>query len=200
MIFKEYNLLNKQLNYNNFKMSLSMESGISHNAINRLLRKAGAKRISGLVYGDIYAQIDQLIEQIVKNVVVYAEYHSRKTIMEQDVVNAVQRLNMTLVSSLSQETSSKKLGQLFVLPRENFKRAVVKSVKDHSSQTDRFQKNVILLIQLYVETSLLQLCRNAQACCAHASRLTLFPSDLTLANTIMHTSDSCRSNYTFDRK
>lgn len=82
--------------------------GITKPAIRRLARRAGIKRISGLVYNEIrYNRITdggekpsgvlpEFMEKVIKDAVAYTDHAHRKTVTAMDVVYALKRQGRTL--------------------------------------------------------------------------------------------------------
>ena len=71
--------------------------GITKPAIRRIARRAGVKRISGLVYDEIrrsnYQGVLQLwLDQAIKNAITYTEHARRKTLTKVDVVYGLRRM------------------------------------------------------------------------------------------------------------
>ena len=70
--------------------------GITKPAIRRLARRAGVKRISGLIYGEIRGVLKIFLQNIIRDTVVYTEHAKRKTVSCMDVVYALKRQGKTL--------------------------------------------------------------------------------------------------------
>lgn len=70
--------------------------GITKPAIRRLARRAGVKRISGLVYDDIRQALKTFLTNIIHDAVTYTEHARRKTVTVQDVILALKRQGRTL--------------------------------------------------------------------------------------------------------
>lgn len=71
-----------------------------------------------------------------------------------------------------------------LIPKQNFKRFVVTLAKQLGGDEIRFQKDVILLIQLWVESFIVELCHDAYLLSTHAGRDTLYPKDIQLVRLI----------------
>jgi histone H4 len=63
--------------------------GISKPAIRRLARRAGVKRISGLVYEDSNAALRSYLSDLVRDTITFAEHARRMTVTALDVVYAL---------------------------------------------------------------------------------------------------------------
>ncbi|RCN30940.1 core histone H2A/H2B/H3/H4 [Ancylostoma caninum] len=70
--------------------------GITKPAIRRLARRAGVKRISGLIYEETRGVLRQFLEKVIHDAVMYTEHAKRKTVTVMDVVYAVKRQGYTL--------------------------------------------------------------------------------------------------------
>ena len=66
-------------------------NGVSRGAIRRLARRAGAKRLSGLVYDEARSAIKSFVTTTVTGAVAYTEHARRKTVSAADVVNSLRR-------------------------------------------------------------------------------------------------------------
>lgn len=60
-------------------------NGITSPAIKRLLRRAGVKRISKLVFNSIREFIDSFLQEFVRMLVIVTLYNNRKTIKQKDI-------------------------------------------------------------------------------------------------------------------
>ena len=65
--------------------------GISKNAIRRLARRGGVKRMSGLIYETTRAELKTYLEGVIQNAIHYTTHARRKTVTAMDVVYALKR-------------------------------------------------------------------------------------------------------------
>mmetsp|Transcript_32573 Transcript_32573/g.68383 ORF Transcript_32573/g.68383 Transcript_32573/m.68383 type:complete len:116 (+) Transcript_32573:494-841(+) len=65
--------------------------GITKPAIRRLARRAGVKRISGLIYEETRGVLRNFLEKTIGDAVIYTEHANRKTVTAMDVVHALKR-------------------------------------------------------------------------------------------------------------
>jgi len=65
--------------------------GITKPAIRRLARRGGIKRISSLTYDETRGVLKKFLQDVLRDAVVYTEHAQRKTVMSQDVVQALKR-------------------------------------------------------------------------------------------------------------
>ena len=70
--------------------------GITKPAIRRLARRAGVKRISGLIYDETRCVLRNFLETTIQDAVVYTEHARRKTVTAMDVVYALKKQGRTL--------------------------------------------------------------------------------------------------------
>lgn len=70
--------------------------GMSKQAIRRLARRGGVKRVHGLVYEASRDALKQFLTRIIKNAVAYTEHAKRKTVTSNDVVEALKRNGKTI--------------------------------------------------------------------------------------------------------
>ena len=66
------------------------------NAIRRLARRGGVKRISGLIYEETRGVLKVFLENVIRDAVTYTEHAKRKTVTAMDVVYALKRHGRTL--------------------------------------------------------------------------------------------------------
>src|SRR6218665_154016 len=70
--------------------------GITKPAIRRLARRAGVKRISGLIYEETGGVLKVFLEKVIRDAVTYTEHAKRRTVTAMDVVYALKRQDRTL--------------------------------------------------------------------------------------------------------
>uniref|UniRef100_A0A0D9WHF0 Histone H4 n=1 Tax=Leersia perrieri TaxID=77586 RepID=A0A0D9WHF0_9ORYZ len=70
--------------------------GITKPAIRRLARKAGVKRISGLIYKETRSVLEIFLKKVIHDAVIYAEHAHRKTVTVMDVVYALKQQGHTI--------------------------------------------------------------------------------------------------------
>ena len=73
--------------------------GITKPAIKRLARRAGVKRISGLVYEETRSLIKSKLESLIHNTVIITQHAKRKTIEPSDVFVATRLQGMPLIAN-----------------------------------------------------------------------------------------------------
>jgi len=64
---------------------------IAKPAIRRLARRAGVKRVSGLLYDEVRSVARSFVEQTTRDAISYTEHSRRKTVSALDVVYALRR-------------------------------------------------------------------------------------------------------------
>jgi len=70
--------------------------GVTTPAVRRLARRGGAKRIGGLLYGEIRGVLQVFLESAIRDAVTYTEHDRRRTVGAEDVVCALDRRGTTL--------------------------------------------------------------------------------------------------------
>lgn len=70
--------------------------GVTKNAIRRLARRGGVKRINGLMYEETRTVLRAFLENLIRESVTYTEHARRKTVTALDVVYALKRAGRTL--------------------------------------------------------------------------------------------------------
>jgi len=70
--------------------------GVTKPAIRRLARRAGIKRLSGLVYDETRVVLKSFVERILKDAIAYTEHARRKTVTPHDILNSLSRHGRTL--------------------------------------------------------------------------------------------------------
>lgn len=70
--------------------------GITKSALSRLLRRGGVKRTSGKVYEELRDNLKIHLKNVVRDAVTFTEYARRKTVITQDVLEALKRQGKTL--------------------------------------------------------------------------------------------------------
>ncbi len=70
--------------------------GITKQAIRRLARRGGVKRISSLVYEDTRLVLSKFLENLMHDATIYTKHADRKTITVLDIIYALKRQGKTL--------------------------------------------------------------------------------------------------------
>ena len=65
-------------------------------AIRRLARRAGVKRIGGLIYAEVRAHGNDFLSTVMARALVFTKHHNRKTVTSQDIHNALLGVGITL--------------------------------------------------------------------------------------------------------
>jgi len=73
------------------KLVRSNANGVTRGAVRRLARRAGARRLSGLVYDEVRSTLTAFVDKIVKDTTAFTEHAKRKTVTVSDSVNALKR-------------------------------------------------------------------------------------------------------------
>ena len=67
----------------------SRKKTITKEAICRMAKRAGVRRISGRIYNPVRSMISSFLESIIRDSVIYTEHWNRKTVTVKDVVRAL---------------------------------------------------------------------------------------------------------------
>lgn len=70
--------------------------GITKPGIRRLARRAGVKRLSGMIYEETRGVLKTFLERVIRDAVIYCEHSRRKTVTSMDVVYSAKRQGRTL--------------------------------------------------------------------------------------------------------
>ena len=73
------------------KLAKGGSNAVTRGAIRRLARRAGAKRLSGLVYDEARSCIKSFVQSTVNGAVAYTEHSKRRTVSAADIVNSLRR-------------------------------------------------------------------------------------------------------------
>jgi len=77
------------------KVLTDNKQGITKSAIRSLARRAGVRRISGLVYEQIRDTLEAFLQNVIRDAVTYTEHAKRKIVTAMDVVYSMKRLAET---------------------------------------------------------------------------------------------------------
>jgi histone H3 len=180
--------------------------GLTKPSVQHLLRKAGVKSASGLIYEETIGVFLFMLDSILQRVVVFVEHERRRTAMPSDVKRAVESVTglgllvhdetvtrcaarRTAASKTDQRRTRKGTGALrnirfyqrqsdcVYFPKTAFHRLV----KDRVSTDLRWNKVALDHLQLFLEAHIVYLLEKANLAAIHASRETLMPKDIQLA-------------------
>lgn len=70
--------------------------GVTQPALRRLARRAGVKRISGLIYDDTRLALKVFLDRTLHDAIAYTEHARRKTVTAMDVVYALKKQGKTI--------------------------------------------------------------------------------------------------------
>ena len=70
--------------------------GITKSDLRRLARRAGVKRMSGLIYEETRGALKLFLENTIRDAVTYTEHARRKTVTPMDILYALKRQGRTL--------------------------------------------------------------------------------------------------------
>ena len=90
------------------KVLMDNIDGISKPALQRILRRAGVKRIKCQMYDELRSIMKRYMENIIKNIVVFVEHDRRKTIQMEDLTAALEINGVYLAAGLNPNTKKTK--------------------------------------------------------------------------------------------
>lgn len=170
---------------------------ITNNAIKRLARRAGAIRLSRLVYEEIRLRLRDFLGREISASIVRVNSTKMRTIMVEHVEPS---LNVSMYSAEMDKykCSSPKKGEkttaigeikrlqdsgCLLLPLATFERLVREIVKD-IDPTLRISADAFLLFQYSAENKMVHLLEGANRSALHAGRLGIHPRDIQLASSL----------------
>lgn len=80
-------------------------AGITKPALLRILRRAGVKRVSGLLYEELRGVLKVWLEGIVKGTVIFTEHARRKTVQLSDLEASLSNSGIQLAAGLNENTN-----------------------------------------------------------------------------------------------
>ncbi len=134
---------------------------------------------------DVYAAAEQLGTVLVAGLNKKANHtkNLRKCKPEHHSETPKKRKSKPGAVALQKIRKYQKESDCLLIPKENFRRLTLELCQD-MTESVRFQREVILLIQLWIENYIVDLCRDANLLALHAGRLTVFPADIQLVRQI----------------
>jgi histone H4 len=75
--------------------------GISRPALQRVMRRGGIKRISGLMYEELRDVMKMYMEEIIKDMVIFVEHDRRKTVQTEDLEASLEMHGIQLAAGLN---------------------------------------------------------------------------------------------------
>ncbi len=185
--------------------------GIRKPYIKRLLKRAGVKRVSGLVYEETRGILKIYLETLIKDTLVFMEADKRRTVHLKDVAGALEihgahlgvekiehRAEHAHVSSKGGKSSehrfrpgTKSLMEIRKLQKSDapiisflpFSRLVREIAQDFKDDV-RFSDKAINGMRVAIESHLICIFEESNLTAIHAKRITVFPKDIQLARRI----------------
>lgn len=187
-------------------------NGLTKPAIQRLMRKAGVKSASGMIYEEIRGVFLTMLDPMLQRIIRFVEHEDRKTVTPIDVKRAVESTGLRFFTHddtvgrcaprkrpgrqdpgpSTRRRTRKGMGAMrnirFYQRQSDCvyftKTAFVRLVKDRVEQNFRFNKVALDQLQVFLETHVVRILENANLAAIHASRETLMPKDVQLARRI----------------
>ena len=79
---------------------------LTRSSIIRLARRAGVKRVSGLIYEETRGVLKVYLENVLRNAVTYTHHAQRKTVLEKDVREALKKSGFPIAHTDKHSSSS----------------------------------------------------------------------------------------------
>ena len=165
--------------------------GITKPAIVRLSRRAGIKRLNGLVYEELRGVLLTHLREVIGNVVMYTDYNRRKTITEEDVYHAINKYKQMYAFGKRKDRAIAEIKKYqketnLLLPKGPFKRLVKEVMADYSHMITRLSENAVLLIQKECEHYIVDILHKANLITLHRHEITVKPKDIMMARKLSH--------------
>jgi histone H3 len=188
--------------------------GLNQPALRRLCQRAGVTRMTSRVYEELRGITSVKLEELLRRAVVSLEHDGRKTLYVRDLEFAVEGTGMSLglathksaprahprpskahtsdkahrwragTAALRDVRFQQKHSEGLVFGRLPFER-YAREVAQDMHEDLRFSSGFLDQLQFVVEAYLVRVISNAYICTMHAKRISLMPSDLQVARSIM---------------
>lgn len=163
---------------------------LSKSAITRLARQAGIKSLSTLVFDEMRGVTTVFVERIVRDAVILSEHARRKTVMPEDVKNALDRNGYKMYGGGSAMKRCKPLeggadkqirGAQAQSDCVHFERAPFERfVRQKAGGALRFSAEAMGMLQVATEAYLVKTLAHANLAAIHAKRVMVMPKDIQL--------------------
>lgn len=188
---------------------------ITKASIKFLARRAGVKRIDRNVYLKVYEYIETIVSEVLSKTIVFAKYDKKKTLQPDHLERVLRLLNNPVALScannikLDKHVTRKNKKTDNDQKKRHFKQGtvVLREIKFEQKRSDctvfrrlpfkrlirrrasdmRISNTVFLVLQIYTEFMVVKFLSNSNLCALHAGRISIQPSDLDLARTILST-------------
>jgi len=182
--------------------------GITKNALQRLARKAGAKRVSGMLYEELRGVLKVYLDNLVSGAMVSMDYMGRKSLHQVDVAVALKQAGRSYGGVTSKKCSVKskresksgstkaprrfrpgtqsvreikyyqKHSDCLILPQSVFKRLIKEIAEDYRDGGARVSKEAALALQVACEDYLVGLLQDAVQTAVLRKSMTIEPKDI----------------------
>lgn len=158
--------------------------GITDNAIARLAKIAGVKRISGIVYEEIRGVIKSELDKIAYEIAIIKEYSDKKTITSEDLRFYLEKHGERFYGTgiddyqLCVDISKRhQKGNCLFIQKLPFERLVKEIFQDYGDY--RFSASFLADLQYYLEQRIIAILHNANELAVQfAGRVTLMPMEI----------------------
>lgn len=180
-------------------------NGITDGSIQRLARRGGVKRLSGLVYAQVRAYITAYLQNVLRSAVTIVDFERKKTVdansvaaslptsmFSADISDKKAGSRQTARNPATEKTRRSKAGTEALRDIRHFQKngellmakspfeRVVREVAQNFKTDLRFSEDAILLLQYATEEFLVDLFKNAQRAAVSAGRVSVQVRDLQL--------------------
>ena len=182
-------------------------NGLTKQAIQRLLRKAGVKSASGFMYEEIRGVFLTMLDLMLQRILLFVEHEGRRTVTPSDVKRAVESIGLRFFTHdetvgrcaprkrpgpITRRRTRKGMGALrnirFYQRQSDCvyfaKTAFVRLARATLTRDIRFNKVALDQLQVFLETHVVRILENANLVAIHAKRQTVMPKDVLLARRI----------------
>lgn len=109
---------------------------LTRSSIIRLARRAGVKRVSGLIYEETRGVLKVYLENVLRNALTYIEHAQRKTVLEKDVREALKKSGFPIAHTDKHSSSSHSACSNYAT-KLNKRHQKKKEEGDHENKTHR---------------------------------------------------------------
>lgn len=120
--------------------------GITKPAISRICKRAGVKRINGMIFEEVRGVTKVMMENILKDTIAMTEHNRRHTVKEADLVTALQVKGIYLEAGINPNTPNRTFDTCKARPRgkgKNTEGGAEKTAKPH-----RFKPGTVALREI----------------------------------------------------
>ena len=171
----------------------------------RIARRAGVKRLSGLLYEELRGVLRVFLEGLLQRVITLIEHDKRSTVQCDDIDRAMQtthhintfdhrrrrsarkkekggkRRFLPGTAAMAEIRRHQKTSDLLLKPTHTFKSLIRSMAREEKTGGARFSAAALEYLQHIADTYLTDLLHDANLCAIHAKRETVMPKDVHMA-------------------